>query len=484
MLAENIAMQRFFSSVNVFFSRDWIYLPGCALLFAVLSLIAPSYFPLIEADSESYIHFSSYRPALYPVFLKVFIGVGFDLGQITYVQLALLSLALIVLLAALLRAGVPRIMIVVFVIGLGASPYFSTFFRTIMTEALFCAVMMMGLGFWIDYFRTGKAAALAWTGLCVGVAIGVRPAAITLAPMVLIGAWLKWRDRDVSRLVFGLALIVPLAMGPLAERVMHYAKHGANGASQATYLLIGKGAMVIREDTAFNGPYAATLDVLGEKLYKSFNPVHRFLADTPLGAVPALTAAYESVAQFQILRKEVADASTRVSVPSDFIFTELGRQAIKDNIPGYLRLSLVHYVGQWSVTSLTFPPTARAVNDYVSHHIVPLEGMVSEVTLHPPAKATSYVVYPAFLAAGVITLLLSSALIPALVYPSCSGGRRQYFLYAIFFSASCQSYTIFLSLVNVSTPRFILAFYPQLLLVVIFLILAIWPRLATPDKLH
>ena len=43
------------------------------------------------------------------------------------------------------------------------------------------------------------------------------------------------------------------------------------------------------------------------------------------------------------------------------LYTAIARQ----NIQGHARLVLVYYIGQWSVASLTFPPTAHAVNRYV-----------------------------------------------------------------------------------------------------------------------
>jgi hypothetical protein len=75
---------------------DRIFLPGLACLYAVTCFLIPPYFPLLQPDSQSYIEFSNTRRALYPLFLQ-FLRLGFDLVQITYVQIGLFSLALIVL---------------------------------------------------------------------------------------------------------------------------------------------------------------------------------------------------------------------------------------------------------------------------------------------------------------------------------------------------------------------------------------------------
>jgi hypothetical protein len=101
-------------------------------------------------------------------------------------------------------------------------------------------------------------------------------------------------------------------------------------------------------------------------------------------------------------------------VPGDVLRTELGIQAIRDNILGYARLSLIHYVGQWSIMALKFPPTARSINAYVAGYSqVPLADKIDDLYLHPPASRIAIVVYPALLFAGVLTLAVSLLLAPS-----------------------------------------------------------------------
>src|SRR5215471_5477588 len=121
-----MAIRRIYLLLNALLVRNYIFFSTCFLLFVALSLTLPPFFPLIQPDSDGYIQFAPSRTALYPLFLNFFMTMGLSLVEITYVQLALVSLALIVLLAALLRAGVPRMLIVLFVLGLACNSYFST----------------------------------------------------------------------------------------------------------------------------------------------------------------------------------------------------------------------------------------------------------------------------------------------------------------------------------------------------------------------
>jgi hypothetical protein len=450
--------------------NDFVFLLCCAFIFAGLSIFLPPYYPLLAPDSQGYINFSSSRTALYPILLRLLAGAGLSLEQITYVQLGLLSLSLIVMLSALLRVGVPRWIVILFTFALGANVGFSTFYRAILTEPLYFTVTMVALAFWLDYLRTGRAIFLILIGLGVGLLIGVRPAGIALLPMLPLSVWLKWPTRNVSASILVVALVLPTLTGVLTEQVLFRAEHGSQRDSILPNLLVGRAAMVVGPTSKFSGTHAELFSRLAAKLNSDFEPVRDFLSGMPLLARPVLVATYEGFAQFQALRPELAEAARTTGIPVERLESEFGEQVILSNLPRYIGLSLTHYLGQWSITALTFPPTAHALDRYVTNYpSVPFEGALSPVTLHPPAHLSSYVVYPAFIVLGIATLILSAFLIPFLLNPSRSDTPgMQYLCLAAFFSAMCQVDTVFLSLVNVSTPRFLMAVYPQLGFVVIF----------------
>jgi len=187
-----------------------------------------------------------------------------------------------------------------------------------------------------------------------------------------------------------------------------------------------------------------------------------------------MTASYEGAAQFSVIGRELQLVASRSGVSGDVLAYELGKQSILANWPSYLRLSLVHYLGQWSIMVLKVPPIAAAVNSYVaSYPKVPLDGVLGDVILRPTASVRAYLVYPAFFAAGIITIVAGLALVVFMVRPELGDeARGQYLMLAAFFAATCQSYTLLTSFINVPTPRYLMAVYPQLVLVAVFLISA------------
>lgn len=461
-------------------SSDAWFAAGCAFLFAVVAAALPAVFPLLEPDSRSYLGFSASRTALYPLFLRSWLQLGLQPQNIIYVQLALFSICFAFLVASLRRWSIRRRWLVLLTIAIGANPYFSGFQRTILAESLTFSVLVLCSAFLLDYLRTGRALFLTAVGLLLGVSVGIRPACVTLIPMIPIAALLKRRQRDVSTLLLVVAAVLPIVLGWVPERLLYRLEHGNRSESVTPHLLSGKAAMLVRPDMTFTGPHAPALQELAGKLNETYGPVRTFLSNLPsLVAWPVLTAFYEAAAQFQIIGSDLDRLAKQYSTTGNVLRMELGKQVIAQAPLDYLRLSLVHYFGQWSITALNFPPAALAVNAYrASVASVPLYDVITPMPFAEPPSLRGALVYPAFLLAGIVTLVLAF-LLPALLLrpPGYDEGRKQDLMMAAFFGLLCHSSMLLTSFVNVSTPRFLMMVYPHILLAGLFLVRAVWPDL-------
>ena len=170
-----------------------LFAVGCAALYALVACLVPRYFPLIEPDSNGYLDFTNNRTAFYPLFIRLCRSLGLDLDQIAYLQVGLFAASLVLLLLALMRAGMPRVLVAVFVAALAANTYFPSFHWTIMTETLFCSVGAIAFAACIDFFRTGRVGFLAVFSFGVSVMAGLRPIGLALMPLVFVAAWLVGR---------------------------------------------------------------------------------------------------------------------------------------------------------------------------------------------------------------------------------------------------------------------------------------------------
>lgn len=328
----------------------------------------------MEPDSYGYVDFYSTRTAIYPIFMRALMWLGLSLQAITYVQVAVFCVSLMILIAAMQRASIKRCWIVLFVVLLGSNSYFSSFQRTILTESIGFSVVVVATAFLLEYLRTGQVLWLALAGLFIGLEIGIRSAGIFLLPMLALAVWLKLHHRNVTIVTLVAALIVPPAIAPGFERLIHRVEHGDRADSILPYVLVGKAAMLINDNTVFTGPASVSLNQLGRKLNASYKPAHEYLHSVPSWvAAPTLTAFFEAAAQFQVINKDIAAISDQAGFSPDYLREELGKQAIRANVSGFALLTMTHYCGQWSITALTFPPSAHAVRAYSSSLVkVPL----------------------------------------------------------------------------------------------------------------
>jgi hypothetical protein len=459
--------------------RDLIFVAACIIAYSTAVLIIPPYTPLLEPDSNGYILFLPLRSAFYPAFLYICRAVGLDLVQTTWVQIAIFGIALGYLLTALLRINIPRLLIAIFVIALAANILFSSFHRSILTESLYFSFSVVAVALWIDYFRDGRVRFLALAGLVLGLLIGIRPAGLGLLPMHIFTVWLR-RPKNISIWLLVLTMVLPVAIGAGSERLLYRAVHGAQSQTTAPNLAMGIGAMLIEGDMKFTGPHAATLNFLGERLYAKYESTHRYLAAAPSLAVRAqLSAAYEAESQFQAFDKEtISQAERQAGAPIADLVVELGKQIVRQNLSGYLKLVLLNQFGQWSVAAQNFPPMARALAAYAdANPATSFGGKLSHKFLHPRPSTLGLVVYPAFLIAGVVTLVLSVVFLLFLWRPSLMDEPEGFYLgVAAFLSAMCQGYTLFISLINEWTPRFLMAVMPQLQIIGLCIILLVMHR--------
>ncbi len=466
--------------------NDVLFAVGCALAYVIVTLLMPRVTPLIASDSLTYLGFSAFRTALYPAFLYLCRSAGLSLSQVTGVQLALFATALSYLLVVLMRNGFPKALLAIMVALMAGNVLFSSFHRAILSESLFLSLTLLAIAWWIEYLRSMRIGWLMAAALALGLMIGLRPAGLGLLPLHLAAVWIR-RPKVSDRWLALLFAALPLAVGAGGERLIYYSVQGATTASIAPNLLFGKAAMLIRPDMRFSGRHAATFEALARELDALYAPVQRYVAEAPTFAVRVqLSAIYEGQAQFSVMTEQLAAAAQRARIGEAQLRDMFSRQVIGQNLLGYLKLTLVNEIGQWSVMGRRFPPTARALSAYADAHPgMTLGGAIPAAALHPPPQAAAWVVYPGFLIAGLVSLILAVALIAFIARPALAASFPVFcLLIACFLSAMCQSYTLFVSLVNVWTPRFLMGVFPQIAVIALCLVTALLLRFLVSARRH
>jgi len=460
--------------------NDVLFAVGCALAYVIVTLLMPRITPLISADSAGYFEFSAFRTALYPAFLYLCRSLGLSLAQVTSMQLALFAAALSYLLVVLMRLGFPKMLLAIMVALLAGNVLFSSFHRAILSESLFFSLTLLAIAWWLEYLRSTQIGWLMAAGLALGLMIGLRPAGVGLLPLHLLAVWIR-RPTVSDRWLAVLFAALPLVVGVGGERLIYYSVQGPTTASIAPNLLFGKAAMLVRPGMRFSGRHAAALAALARELDALYAPVQRIVAEAPTFPIRVqLSAIYEREAQFSVMNETLAAAAQRAGMSEAQLRDMLSRQVIAQNLLGFLELTLVDEVGQWSVMARNFPPTARALSAYAdAQPKMTLGGAIPAAVFHSPPQTAAWVVYPGFLIAGIVTFFLALGVIAFILRPALIASFRGFCLFAAcYLSAMCQGYTLFVSLVNVWTPRFHMGVFPQITIIALCLVTALILRFA------
>ena len=193
-----------------------------------------------------------------------------------------------------------------------------------------------------------------------------------------------------------------------------------------------------------------------EKTKKEFRIVHNFLDDLDNPLLKAeLLSDYEVVAQYQTFKlesvKKLEFEENIVFENTNNIFSEI----IRNNFYDYLKLSLFHYLGNWSIGS-----KERFLN--ANYKEVPLyqELVKSSGPMNLPNQITLmfaqilFVLFFFFLTIHSLYILLcfSKPIVKKSIFINSS------IIFLI------QAYLIITSFTNVSTPRYLMVVYPLIIM--------------------
>ena len=150
-------------------------------LFACVLVIlsSPSFLPLIENDSFSYINNESIRLSLYPYLIDLF---GENLKMVIYFQIILFSVSIASIVLALKKKKICSILIFIFLFLILVNIYYTSFTKTILTESLFISFINLSVAVIIVYKDTKFKNILSiLLGLFLGLIISIRHEALIIA---------------------------------------------------------------------------------------------------------------------------------------------------------------------------------------------------------------------------------------------------------------------------------------------------------------
>lgn len=402
--------------------------------------------PLTTADSAGYVDFLPIRTAGYPVFLRVF-------GEFAVVAQILIFGICAFVLSRTVEGVTNRWIAGAVLLALFINPELDKLHYSILTESLFVSLDLLTLAAAIGAVAGRRT--LWQTGVSIGLAATIRPAAVALLAIPLLIGLLR---RDWRGLSLALTIFVTLAGG---ERVYAYHVHGDQLTSLAPRHLFAKAALIDAPPSAL--PSRSPLETrLTDALERDYAPVRPLIWSAPSAIKTSLIADYEVCIQWAC---QAALGIGQYSPPTiDQAMKRVAIDRIRKNPAGYFKLAWHEYLGLWSIGARTHPALAPAYDKFMlDHRPVPIEAQFRMTGALDPTlpRRSALLARPAFQILGWLT-----AIVTLVSLFLCR--RRVLFQIAAMAAVSVQTSFAFVALTAVGYGRYTMSMWPNIVVALAF----------------
>ena len=310
-----------------------------ACIFIIIS--SPSFFPLIESDSFSYINNESIRLSLYPYLIDLF---DENFKSVIYFQIIVFSISIASIVLALKEKKTSFILILIFLFFILANIYYTSFTKTILTESLFISFINFSIAIIFVYedskFKNILSILL---GLFLGLIISLRHEALIIALFIsCMFIYFEVSKNNKRIIIFLLTLLII----PTFEINKFYSENTTRDSvieksiKGKIFMLSGfegfdySGFSLIQQ--SYIDEYIASSKKINGFLNQIKNPYLR----------NNLYSDYEVVAQYQI------DELTNIGIFENPKYSKefeknLLIDIIKSNPINFIKLSFYHYLTLW-----------------------------------------------------------------------------------------------------------------------------------------
>ena len=429
--------------MNIFLVKKTIYpsLISCIITYFILNL-SPQFFGTIQPDSYSYINGHSSRPFNYHFLIKLFNN---NYEFLIVFQKILLSTSLVSLCFFLYLKKINTILIILFYLTLLGNYYYTSYSKILLTESIFFSVFNFAI---VLYFNLRNKYYIILFGICCGLISIIKPIGLLITSIFFIFSFFQLNK-------FGkvLPILIIILSIIFLENLGFYSNHE----KKQTVLpnsIIGK-LFILSGKKNFNlEKYPPEYKKILESSKKDFLPVHNFLSKINNPFLKAeLSADYEVLAQYQAFELENLKLHKGIK---EKIFSDhkvLVKYMLKNNFLDYLKLSFFHYLGNWSIGSKILylekieeePPHYDKLSKVSGEINLPKDFLLIFVQLF---FYFLFVVMLVYTLINILNIFKKKIIIEDLLY--------------IFI---LQAYLLSISLINVSTPRYLMLVYPLLLII-------------------
>ena len=410
---------------------------------------SPSFFDLLQPDSDGYLSGDQSRTIVYHIILRISENLNLD---IVYFQKILLSLSIVSLFFFLKEQKVNNYLLVIFFILINLNYFYTSFSKTILPESIFFSLINFAI---INLFHLKRFLSFISFGLLLGFIYSIKP--IGMAVSVLMFFFSLLLNQNLKKFFFtGLFFLIPI----LVESYLFNLKNDQRD-TIFKYSVVGKLFLLSGEKNFHINKYPDNLHLLLTKTKDEFTKVHNFLDDIEDTLLQKeLLSDFEVIAQFQTFKLNSVKSLNFDQKILYKNYKQLAYLILKNNFQEYFFLSIGHYIGNWSIGS-----KVRFLDNPNKKGEIPMydELLKSSGKMNTPDLALIIVAQIFFLIL-FLTLTLKTLM---LLYELFQKNIKSIKLHDLFYITLSQIYLLSICFTNVSTPRYLMAIYPILIIILL-----------------
>ena len=430
---------------------NYFYFLFYFLISLVVIYFSPSFFDILDNDSLSYINKANIRQSLYPTLILLFLN---NYENLVMFQIIFLSLSLSLLAISLKVFGLKQINIFFVLIIILANFYYTSFSKTILTEAIYFSFVNISMSLFIIKSQLKHSFFVTFLfGVAVGGIMAIKPEGLIISLILGILYFLKQKQNKIK-----IIFLVGLITLPISENIFFY-KYNDVRSSVLDKSITGKIFYMSAFSEQNDNKNSQVVDFVGVISKKSIE-IQKFLENISNPFLKYnLMSDYEVVAQYQLneILGEDEDILRKIEQKKISILFYL----IKENPLKFLKLTVTNYLAMWM-------PGGKQIffDSYLKNSVTPpffdlLENSSGNMmTLNKNLLFVAMVFFVGILIVYTFLTLLS--------------------FYELFFIRSKKNFEIntitllinfhlfVISIVNTATPRYLMTFFP-IIIVIMFI---------------
>jgi len=434
--------------------RNDVIIFSCFFLCAFVWLInAPALFNLHEPDSLSYINGDAIRTSIYPFIIDFFHDENKKYVYLIFFQIFLLTFSSIILLFILRRKGQDLFFISMTYFFLFTNIYYISFAKTILTEAIFFSFINFAVSLLILEKKLSKSYILSSIfGFIIGGIYAIKSIGFIIFFFFFLGFfYFSIKYKKIKQLFI---CVIFSAFLPILEHKLYFDTY-ENRSNVVQKSITGKifilsGNSKLKTEN-FNETYKSFLSIFNNdsKLVNKYisNLKNPFL-------IANLKADYEVVGQYQY-DKQINDFKIKSGIDNiDDFKKKLGSKIILNNPIEFIKISLWHYFALWTPGGKqlftenyeNLPLTSKLKNSSGDLMFLKKEFLVIGLCFF----LLSFFFFTLFSIRSILIIL-----------------RREWEKFHVFniLCLICQIYLIVVSLSNIATPRYLMPFFPLVIII-------------------